>query len=221
MEIRAKGISKEFIRVTASSNVFVAVDLCDIDLKPGTITVLKGRSGGGKTTFMNILAGLLEPTKGQVLYDDKDIFSLGDNERSAFRNRYIGYVPQGKSALSSLTVRENILLPCMLFNELSDDKAEELMKKFSIESIRDAYPDELSGGELRRMAIARAVIRDPEVIFADEPTGDLDDENTRIVFEMLRGLANNGKTVFVVTHEDISEKYADKIYLMKEGRLEG
>ena len=219
MQIRAEQIKKEFYRKSKGTNIFAAVNTCDFIMEEGTLTVIKGRSGGGKSTLMNMLSGILQPTEGKILYGDIDIYSMKDKELSEYRNRHIGYVPQGKSAIVSLSVIENIMLPEILYGESNEDGAVELMDKFGIAHLRDAMPEELSGGELRRMAIARALIRKPEVLFADEPTGDLDDENTVIVFEALREIANNGTTVLMVTHENDAEKYADKIYRMDAGEL--
>ncbi len=219
MQIRAEQIKKEFYRKSKGTNIFAAVNTCDFIMEEGTLTVIKGRSGGGKSTLMNMLSGILKPTEGKILYGDVDIYSMKDKELSEYRNRHIGYVPQGKSAIVSLSVIENIMLPEILYGESNEDGAVELMDKFGIAHLRDAMPEELSGGELRRMAIARALIRKPEVLFADEPTGDLDDENTVIVFEALREIANNGTTVLMVTHENDAEKYADKIYRMDAGEL--
>lgn len=219
MQIRAEQIKKEFYRKSKGTNIFAAVNTCDFAMEEGTLTVIKGRSGGGKSTLMNMLSGILQPTEGKILYGDIDIYSMKDKELSEYRNRHIGYVPQGKSAIVSLSVIENIMLPEILYGESNEDGAVELMDRFGITHLRDAMPEELSGGELRRMAIARALIRKPEVLFADEPTGDLDDENTVIVFEALREIANNGTTVLMVTHENDAEKYADKIYRMDAGEL--
>ena len=219
MQIRAEKIKKEFYRKSKGTNIFAAVNTCDFIMEEGTLTVIKGRSGGGKSTLMNMLSGILQPTEGKILYGDVDIYSMKDKELSEYRNRHIGYVPQGKSAIVSLSVIENIMLPEILYGESNEDGAVELMDKFGITHLRDAMPEELSGGELRRMAIARALIRKPEVLFADEPTGDLDDDNTVIVFEALREIANNGTAVLMVTHENDAEKYADKIYRMDAGEL--
>ena len=219
MQIRAEKIKKEFYRKSKGTNIFAAVNTCDFIMEEGTLTVIKGRSGGGKSTLMNMLSGILKPTEGKILYGDVDIYSMKDKELSEYRNRHIGYVPQGKSAIVSLSVMENIMLPEILYGENNEDGAVELMDKFGIAHLRDAMPEELSGGELRRMAIARALIRKPEVLFADEPTGDLDDDNTVIVFEALREIANNGTAVLMVTHENDAEKYADKIYRMDAGEL--
>lgn len=220
MNINAIEIKKEFVRETKNTNVFTAVRTCSLMLSAGEVTVIRGRSGGGKTTLLNMMAGILPPTEGKVLYDGKDIYAMSDEELSVFRNHNIGYVPQGKSAISSLTVRENILLPLTLFGESDEAEAVRLMEQFDIAHLRNAMPEELSGGELRRMAIARALIRKPGVLFADEPTGDLDDENTRLVFAKIRSAAEEGAAVLVITHEGEAGGYADHMYRMDGGVLE-
>ena len=219
MLVRGENIKKDYIRKAEGTNVFTAVHTCEMVLIPGEVTVVRGRSGGGKSTLLNILSGILKPSEGAVFYDDRDICQMTDEELSAFRNRYIGYIPQGKSAVSSLTVRENILLPLTLFGETDEDGAKRLMKLLDLTRLADARPEEMSGGELRRMAIARALIRDPRVIFADEPTGDLDDENTAAVFHLLKERAKNGAAVMIVTHEDEAEGLADRTFRMDGGVL--
>ena len=224
MRVNAQKISRDFIRKSASSNVFCAVQETDIELLPGTVTVISGRSGSGKSTLLNMLSGILTPTSGSVMYDETDIYALGDEERSLFRNRHIGYIPQGTSAIAALSVRENILLPVMFCDGAPDDKsyisrAGELMEQLFISELCDVRPAELSGGELRRMAIARALLLSPDVIFADEPTGDLDDENTRLVFKLLRRCADEGAAVFIITHESDTDGIADKGFRMDAGAL--
>ena len=219
MRIRAEQIKKEFYRKSRGSNIFDAVSTCDFAMDEGTLTVIKGRSGGGKSTLINMLSGILVPTEGKVLYGDIDIYKMNDRELSCYRNSHIGYVPQGKSAIASLTLMENIMLPGILYGFRNETEAVRLMDKFGISHLRDAMPEELSGGELRRMAIARALIKKPDVLFADEPTGDLDDENTTTVFEILREVADNGTAVLVVTHESDASKYADKVFRMDAGEL--
>ena len=221
MEVTAENVRKEFIRKSGSSNVFTAVSDCSLELKPGRLTVIRGRSGGGKTTLLHMLSGILAPSSGRILYGDRDIYAMSDDDLSAFRNRHIGLVPQGKSAIASLTVIENILLPRTLYGDKDDQGAVRLMEQLGIDHLRDAMPSELSGGELRRMAIARALIRRPEVVLADEPTGDLDDENTGIVFRMLHGAARKGAAVLMVTHESEAEEIADVLYRMDAGELNG
>ena len=219
MVIRGENIKKEYIRKHGGSNVLTAVDTCSIELAPERLTVVRGRSGSGKTTLLNMLAGILQPSEGRVFYDDTDIYAMNDEAVSAFRNRNIGYIPQGKSAVASLTVRENILLPLTLYGKTDDAGADQLIREMDLWELRDARPEEMSGGELRRMAIARALLQRPAVIFADEPTGDLDDENTAAVFQMLKRAADDGAAVMVVTHEGEAAGYADFIYRMDKGVL--
>ena len=221
MRILAENISRRFFRKSGGANYFTAVQPLNLEINGGEVVVLTGRSGSGKTTLLNMLSGLLEPSEGRVLLDETDLYSLGDAELSRLRNEKIGVIPQGRSAINTLTVLENILLPSVLYAKRSpEDSARDWMDRFGILSLADVFPGELSGGELRRMAIVRALVQDPCVLFADEPTGDLDDENTRLVLSAFRSLARERqKAVFVVTHENGSLSYADRIYRMDGGRL--
>lgn len=220
MKLQAEKISKEFIRNGRGSNTFFAVQETDFTLSEGTLTVLTGRSGSGKSTLLNMLCGLSAPTSGKVLLDETDLYALSDTELSKLRNQKFGVIPQGQTALHSLTVLENILLPFSLYRQPADIKyAEELLEQLDIANLRDVKPAELSGGELRRMAIARAVVMKPACIFADEPTGDLDDENTETVFRFLRDAANRGAAVMIVTHEHDAEQYADAAFRMQAGQV--
>lgn len=220
MELCAEGASRRFFRGSGSANYFYAVAKTDFVLPSGKLTEITGRSGSGKSTFLNMLAGLLAPTEGKILLDGTDLYSLNDAELSALRNRSIGVIPQGQTGLHSLTVLENVLLPCTLYGESADEKrALALLERVGIAKLRDASPRELSGGEMRRLAIARALIRDPAILLADEPTGDLDDENTAEVLSLLRACADRGTAVLLVTHEREAAAYADVIYTMQEGKL--
>ena len=221
MILKAEGISKTFFRNTGSANYFYAVSPLSIEILPESVTVLTGRSGSGKTTLLNMLAGILEPTEGKVLLDDTDLYSLKDDVLSRLRNERIGVVPQARSAVDTLTVMENILLPARLYGKHAPaEEARQWMEQFGIDSLADAMPRELSGGELRRMAIIRAVVQDPDILFADEPTGDLDDENTGKVLSALYSFAHDQKkAVFIVTHENDALKYADRLYKMEKGRI--
>lgn len=222
MELRAENISMRYFRKRGEANFFEAVCPVSLTLKSGEMTVLKGKSGSGKTTLTHILAGLLNPSDGKVFLNETDLYALNDADLSRLRNEKIGVIPQGRSAVDTLTVYENILLPGMLYGKDEDRtaKAEEWMEKLGIAELRDAMPAELSGGELRRLAIARVLAGDPEVILADEPTGDLDDENTRIVLETFHSLAHEkNRLVFIVTHESDVLPYADRIMKMENGRL--
>ncbi|MCR4672702.1 MAG: ATP-binding cassette domain-containing protein [Lachnospiraceae bacterium] len=221
MDIKAEGIKREFIRKMKDSNVFEAVQKTDFVLRAGELTMLEGRSGGGKSTFMSMLCGLLKPTEGKVTAGGTDLYSLSDDELSKFRNLHFGIIPQVQTGISSLTVRENILLPYTLYNEELPDARwlDELLKTLDIGNLADSMLSELSGGELRRMTIARAMIRKPEILMADEPTGDLDDENTEMVLQLLQKAARAGSAVLLVTHENCAAGYADVRYTMSGGVL--
>ena len=221
MNLKADNISKTFFRNTAGANYFHAVSPVSLEILPGTVTVLTGRSGSGKTTLLNMLSGMLAPSEGKVLLDGTDLYSLKDAVLSRLRNEKIGIVPQARSAVDTLTVRENILLPFTLYGEPApEEEAGRWMETFEIAHLANAMPKELSGGELRRMAIIRAIVRNPEFLFADEPTGDLDDENTEKVLSALQGCAHQqGKAVFIVTHENDALKYADRLLRMEKGRI--
>ncbi|MBR6953924.1 MAG: ABC transporter ATP-binding protein [Clostridia bacterium] len=221
MTVKAEGVSKRYFRKAGGANYFYAVQPVSLEIAPGGVTVLTGRSGSGKTTLLNMLCGLLRPSEGSVWYDGTDLYALDDKVLSRLRSGQIGIVPQGRSAVDTLTVLENILLPARLYRRpLPEAAAVQWMEKLGIAPLRDARPTELSGGELRRMAIVRALAQEPEVLFADEPTGDLDDENTRLVLSAFRDYAHEKeKAVFMVTHENDALQYADRVYRMDSGNI--
>ena len=218
MTVEAKNITKVFHSKKGRREVPVLKD-SSMTVNSGELAAIFGRSGSGKTTLLNVLAGTVEPSGGEVLYEKNSIFSMTDKQLSVFRNENIGYIPQGQSALMALTVYENLILPTVISGGDASKKAELLLERTGLTPLRDAYPAELSGGELRRLAIARALINSPQVIFADEPTNDLDDENTWIVLELLREQVENGAAVVMVTHEQSALKYADAAYRMDGGVL--
>lgn len=219
--LRAENLSRQYFRKTGTANFFYAVKPLNLELLPGQVTVLTGRSGSGKTTLLNMLSGLLPPSDGKVFLGGTDLYQLNDRTLSRLRNEKIGVVPQGRSAIDTLTILENILLPAKLYGrDYPVEAALEQMDGFGIRHLQEARPAELSGGELRRMAIVRALVQAPEILFADEPTGDLDDENTALVFSRLRAFAHEqGKHVFIVTHETDAVQYADAVYRMDLGTV--
>lgn len=221
MNLRAENISKRYFRRTGQANYFEAVKPLSLALEPGTLTLLMGRSGGGKTTLLHMLSGLLTPTEGKVWLGDTDLYALPDARLSRLRGEQIGVVPQGRSAVDTLTVLENVLLPGQLCGRpAKQETALYWLEALEIGNLADARPAALSGGELRRMAIARVLTQDSQVILADEPTGDLDDASTRLVLSILQKAAHEqGKTVFVVTHENDAREYADRVYRMDGGSL--
>ena len=165
-----------------------------------------------------MLAGLLKPTEGKIWLGDTELYSLSDRELSKQRNRFIGIVPQSRSVLDTLTVMENILLPAAIYESSGPrDLAEEWIETLNIHHLKDVRAAELSGGELRRTAIARTLCMQPPVILADEPTGDLDDENTELVFRCFRKAAEKNAAVLIVSHETDALKFADHAFRMDGG----
>ncbi len=221
MILRAEKIAKWYYRKSGESNRFFTVSETDIQLESGSLTVLMGRSGSGKTTFLHMLGGLLIPDAGKVWVDDKDLYAMNDAELSRYRNQHIGIISQGHTAVQSLSVLENVMLPQVMYGDKDGGTglAGEWLTRFGMQDLQEAFPSELSGGELRRMSIARALAGKPEILLADEPTGDLDDENTQLVMKALREAADEGTAVLVVTHESDALDYADQRWQMNAGVL--
>ena len=221
MIIEATGLTKEFARARGGKRLFTAVHPLDIGLEERQLTLVSGHSGSGKSTLANMLAGILTPTAGHVRLDGTDLYSLRDEELSRLRNERIGLIPQGHTALRALTVLDNVLLPSILYAkaEAPVDRARELLAAVGLDDLADAAPTELSGGELRRMAIARALLMDPAIVLADEPTAGLDSANATAVLTLLRDAAERGAAVLVVSHEAEAQRFADRSYVMEDGHL--
>ena len=218
MSIVAQGIVKK-IKRGKTGNTFTVINNVSIELSKAELVVLTGKSGSGKSTLLNILSGQLRPTEGIVTVDDVDLYSLKDNQISYIRSKEFGYISQIPNPINSLTVLHNVLLPYTLFDSSKDyynpeneeyKRAIELLQRLGIEHLKNSFPTELSGGELKRVLIARALIRKPTYIFADEPTADLDDENTSLVLQLLKEQAIEGASVIVATHERDAERFADR-----------
>ena len=221
MELRAENISQDFLRDSAREGYIVAVAEMDLCLSSGTVTAVMGRSGSGKSTLLHILGGLLPPVTGKVFVGTTDLYALSEDARAELRSSSLGIVPQQLMSLRALTVRENVLLSALLYGREQgvSAHADALMERLGIAPLAHVYPSELSGGELRRMMIARALAGTPQILLRDEPTGDLDAENTRRVLELVRETADAGTAVLLVTHEREAASYADVCYTMAEGRL--
>ncbi len=218
----AEGLTKRYFRKgRESAREFDAVSNVSLELMPGELVVLMGRSGGGKSTLLNMLAGLLEPSEGTVTFEGKNLYAMGDEERSRLRNESFGVMPQGQTPLYSLSVIQNVTLPQLMYREEAgiEGRAMDLLDELGIKPLADAYPEELSGGELRRMAIARALLGKPRILLADEPTGDLDDESTRMVLEKLQAAAQAGAAVLIATHDQATISYADRVLNIDGGVL--
>lgn len=194
----------------------------DLKVKKGSFVVIFGPSGCGKSTLLNIIGSLDRPTSGNVLLDNIDLFSYGDSKLSEIRNRKIGFVFQFHHLLAEFSCLENIALPGLVngaFPKTVYKKAMCLLEEFGIADKKNRLPEQLSGGEKQRVAIARAMINDPLIILADEPAGNLDEENTNILLDVFVGLKEEGKTIILVTHSLDIEELGSNVYNLKEGRL--
>ena len=217
--LEIKNISKSYNR---QGKDFFAVKDVNLNISDGDFIHIIGRSGSGKSTFLNIVAGLLSVDKGSLSLDGTNYMELSDEEKSEFRNKNIGFIPQSPALLSYLNVLENIRLPYDMYEKEGDSegKARYFLNELGLEHLAKSYPKELSGGELRRIIIARALMTEPKILIADEPTSDLDIEATKEVMELLKKINEKGTTVLVVTHELDTLKYGKKVYTMSEGILE-
>ncbi len=217
MDIELREASRQFMR---RGENFFAIENIDLQIKQGEFLFLTGSSGSGKTTLLHIICGLLYPTSGKVFLDGNQWEDMTDKQASIFRNRQIGFIPQEESLLSNLTVFENICLPYTFSKETEVDieKVDQTAERLKIRQFFNAYPKELSGGEKRRVMIARAVILSPKIIIADEPTANLDEENAKEVMEILKEINREGSTVLVSTHEK-EIIFGSNGYEMKHGSL--
>ncbi|MDR0361651.1 MAG: ABC transporter ATP-binding protein [Planctomycetota bacterium] len=216
--LETSNLCKEYRR---NGDPFLAVDNACLEVGEGELIGVVGRSGSGKTTLLNLAAGLLKPTSGGVRFEGADILALPDGEMSRLRNRRIGYVPQGQSLLANLTVFDNVRLP-FHFLPRGDDasgRTSFLLDELGISHLADMYPAQLSGGEMRRAAIARAMMNRPILLLADEPTGDLDPAAIRGVMDVFAALAARGVAVVFSTHEDEAVGRADRVVEMASGKL--
>jgi len=216
--LKLNNLCKEYQR---GKKIFKAVNNVNLEIQSGDFINIIGRSGSGKSTVLNMAAGMLTPTSGEIIFDGENFSGRNDSELSKIRNEKIGFIPQGASALENLTVMENILLPFYLWHHGGDaeGRAYILLEKFGIENLADSYPAELSGGELRRALIARALINSPKIIIADEPTSDLDIETSKNIMETFTSLNREGITVLLVSHDLDSLKYGNRVYTMNSGIL--
>ena len=195
----------------------------NLKVKKGEYISIIGKSGAGKSTLLNVISTLEKEYSGNVFYENKDIRDYNDFEISNLRNKKIGFIFQNFNLLEDFTVIENIMLPARLtkIDEIAlMEKALGLINKFELDLTKNQYPNELSGGEKQRVAIARALINKPEIIFADEPTGNLDSKMSIEISNILSKLNQEGQTIVMVTHNEELAKSSNKIFELKDGMLQ-
>ncbi len=219
--IRLKNATKHY---GFGHSLVKAVEDLNISVREGEFVVIMGPSGSGKSTSMNMVGSLDIPTKGKILIDDRNTREFSESELAQLRGRKIGFIFQQFNLIQNLTALENVMLP-MLFQGIGESKrierAERLLSEMELSGRMDHYPSQLSGGEQQRVAIARALANDPEVILADEPTGNLDTKTGEIVLKYLNELKRKGKTIVMITHDPrLAKKYADIIFSIKDGMLD-
>jgi len=197
-----------------------ALDEVSLSVSPGELLAVRGPSGCGKTTLLLTAGGLLRPSTGQVVLDGHDPYALGPEERSEMRARMIGFVFQQFHLIPYLTVRQNILAPSLaLPDKEAGRRAKELVSRFGLDDRAGHIPNQLSTGQRQRTALARALLNKPKIILADEPTGNLDEDNADIVFGHLSQYVTEGGCVLLVTHDVRAAKHATRILQMVDGRL--
>lgn len=216
MIIKAENISKDF-------NGFTALNKINYIFEGNAMYCITGPSGSGKTTFIKILSGLMPPSEGQVLYNDSSLYKLKNSELSVVRNKVNGFVFQDYFLEEKFSVFENVTVPLYIRKGLSKNKIKDLtmsaLEMVGLDKKVNQLVGSLSGGEKQRTAIARAIVGNPDLIFADEPTGNLDQKNGEIIIELFKDMVKRGKMVILVTHNNNIAKLSDKVINILDGKI--
>lgn len=214
--LEIKNVSKSF---DMKGNVLNVINDFNLTAEKGDLIALTGPSGAGKSTLLHIIGGLDKPTTGNVIFNNIDIYNMKEAELNVYRGKNMGFVFQFHYLLDDFTALENIMMPMLIHNTLKSEaekRAEELIEKIGLYERRNHYPSELSGGEQQRIAVARALSNKPDIILADEPTGNLDKSNSLAVFEILRQQAEEGVCVIIVTHDEYIASECEKNIIMQK-----
>jgi len=218
--IKLENVWKTYTTGEVKVNALQGVNL---SIKKGDFIAIQGPSGSGKSTMLNMIGSLDFPTKGKVLLKNKNIARLGDSKLAQIRGEQIGFIFQQFNLLEALTAKENVMLP-MVFQDIAKQemskRSETILTKMGLGEKLENKPTQLSGGQQQRVAISRALANNPEVILADEPTGNLDSKTGSNVIHLLKQLNKEGKTIVMITHDDKIAKQAKKIIKIKDGKIE-
>ncbi len=216
--VEARDITKTY---SIGEREICVLDNVSLSVLEGDFLVVAGSSGSGKTTLLSLLSGLDKPSSGRVLLEDRDITDTSEDDLAPLRNEIIGFVFQAFHLVPSLTALENVMFPAELKHDSqARAKALELLRRVGMEARSENFPHQLSGGEMQRVAMCRAVINNPKIIFADEPTGNLDSENGRAVLDLLVEFQRERRTTLVlVTHSQEIAAMADRVIVLKDGRI--
>lgn len=215
--LSARGLQRSF---RIGGNRIQVLRGIDLDLAPGETVFLCGASGAGKTTLLYTIAGLETPEAGSVEFEGRSLYGISGNALARLRNERMGFVFQSYFLLPELTALENVLLPSLIGGKKTEVRARELLDRVGLKDRMDHLPAELSGGEQQRVAIARSLVNDPSILFADEPTGNLDSKNGEVIITLLLDLAKaDGRTLAVVTHDDRLATRGDRLVRIVDGVL--
>lgn len=216
--INVNNLSKSFKR---GERDFFAIDNVSFDVKEKDFINIIGKSGSGKSTLLTLLSAIIEPTSGDILVEGKNLSDMDDEEKSGYRNEFIGYVPQSLGTLPTLNVLDNVRLPYFFKKREGDgvERARMLLDMCGILDLENDFCKNLSGGELKRVLIARALMNEPKILIADEPTSDLDSKTTIEIMNMLKEINEKGTTIIIVTHDNDLLKYGSRLLEMTDGKL--
>ena len=217
--IRAEDLSKQY---GSGDAAVMAIHNMDFTVESGEFVSIMGESGAGKSTLLSIVGAMNPPSSGKFLVDGIDVYHLGSEKRTDFRREFIGFVFQSFHLVPYLTVVENVMLPLTTVKVSKKRKrilAEEALDQVGLAGKEDRLPSQISGGEKERVAIARAIVNDPPIILADEPTGNLDSTTTHEIMDLLQRLNREGTTILMVTHSQDCANYAERVLQVSDGRL--